>query len=84
MRSAFFVSSTGNLNTTTWDRVKMNIAFDGDTGHFDNEIDLVGPKGLNAGKSTTARIIVFVSSVGSHLSFEMPCSFVDQVLPLIC
>ena len=39
-----FVSSTGNFNTITLDRVKMNTAFVGNTGHFDNEIDLVGPR----------------------------------------
>ena len=42
-----FVSSTGNLNISTLDHMKMtkNSAFVGNTRHFDDEIDLVGSDG---------------------------------------
>ena len=43
-----FVSSAGNFNFGTLDHVKKltNNAFVGNTGHFDNEIDLAGSEGL--------------------------------------
>ena len=34
------VSTTGNFNTIILDSVKVNIAFVGNIGHFDNEINL--------------------------------------------
>ena len=37
-----FVSSTGNLNINTFDPMKTNILFVGDTGHFHNENCLAG------------------------------------------
>ena len=40
------VSSAENFNITTLDHMMMNKAFVGDTGHFNNVIDLAGSEGL--------------------------------------
>ena len=39
--------------------MKMNIAFVGNTGHFDNEINLAGSEGSEGMKSTTSLRISF-------------------------
>ena len=97
-----FVSTTDNLNTITFDRVKVNIA---KHRTFRQRDRLCWPRGLKFRKvdNGTFQKIVVVFTVGhraillasgqlanfdytpGHLSFEMPCSFADQVLPqLIC
>ena len=49
------VSSTGNCNISTLDHLKKlkNNAFVGNTGHFDNEIDLAGSEGLEGMKAVS-------------------------------
>ena len=45
-----FVSSTGDLNIITLDHMKVNIAFVGNTEHFDNQFDLTGSQGFDGMK----------------------------------
>ena len=63
-----FVSSTGNFNISIFDHMKKlkNNALVGNTGHFDNEIDLAGWEGLEGMKvdNIKPQKIVIVSPVG--------------------
>ena len=90
-------SSTGNLNSNALDHLKKYSAFVGNQlgrlrglGKYESrqrqasEKSFVYPEGhgeivLGSGRLTNLDV------VPGHLSFEMPCTFAEQVLPqLIC
>ena len=58
MRGGAWTLRAGNFNIITLDHMKKlkNNAFVGNTGHFDNEIDLAGSEGLECMKSTTTSL----------------------------
>ena len=58
------VSSTNNFNIIALDHMNKlkNTAFVGNTGHFDNEINLSGSKGLDGMKVDDIELQKFFSS----------------------
>ena len=59
-----FVSSTGNFNIIALDHMNKlkNIAFVGNSEHFDNEINLAGSEGLKGTKVDDIELQKFFSS----------------------